>query len=313
MTRVIFIVGPTGVGKTALSLELAARLDGEIVSMDSMQIYRGMDIGTAKATPQERSLVAHHLLDIVDPDESFSVGAYQQAAYSSIDDIAYRGKTPIVVGGTGLYLDALFYDFNFANVGASPEIRSRLEAEYAVDGGQALLRRLSEIDPATRERLSSADAKKIVRALEIYETTGQPLSRTKTQNTVTERFEPQVYVLSMAREMLYAQIDRRVEHMIDAGLFEEVRGLLASGVSLKAQALSAIGYREVIHYLRGLLSKAECVALIQKNSRNYAKRQLTWYRKERSHRWLDRGRMDQSEMADLIVSAYRGKANDRKI
>ena len=287
--QLLVLCGPTATGKTALSLALAERLNGEIVSADSMQVYRGMDIGTAKASPEERARVPHHMLDVADPSENYSVARYVEEASRCCDDILARGKLPILTGGTGLYIDSLLAGRSF---GGEDEdggaLRLALGADYDRLGGDAMLKRLRKVDPARAAKLHPGDKRRIVRALEVFERTGMTI----TEHDARTRAQPPRYtarriVLSFAdREALYARIDRRVEEMAVQGLFEEVEALLDAGLSPDCTAMQAIGYKEATLALRGDMSRSEAVALIQQSSRRYAKRQLTWFRRAPDARWI---------------------------
>ncbi len=290
MSRKILVVcGPTATGKTRLGIELAKEYDGEIVSADSMQIYRRMDIGTAKATPAERAEVPHHMLDVAEPEENWSVARYVEEASRCCDEILARGRLPILVGGTGLYIDSLIAGRDFAENDGDEGLRARLNAEYDERGAEAMWRRLREIDPARAEKLAPTDRRRIVRALEIWELTGQTITaHDEETRRRPPRYEAGRIVLSCAdRAQLYARIDRRVEEMAEAGLFEEVEALLASGVPADCTAMQAIGYKEAAQALRGEISRAEAIALIQQASRRYAKRQLTWFRRAPGALWIE--------------------------
>ncbi|MDY3052275.1 MAG: tRNA (adenosine(37)-N6)-dimethylallyltransferase MiaA [Ndongobacter sp.] len=301
--KLIFLVGPTGVGKTELSLRIAQRFSCEILSLDSMQLYIGMDVGTAKATPEQRAKVPHHLIDLQPPGIRFTVEQYQRAAYEVIEKVAARGHIPLFVGGTGLYLDAILHDFQFANVNADFSLRERLDAAYRLDGGRTLYRRLQETDPMSAEKLTASDRKKIIRSLEVYERTGVPLSRQKIETMRSPKWDALVFVLTDERQALYERINRRVDEMLSDGLVEENMRLLQSGISTRAQAMAAIGYKETVWYLRGRISFSEMRRLIQQNSRNYAKRQLTWYRKDPEAIWLDRSRLTPAQIEEHIIEA----------
>ena len=294
------MVGPTASGKTELALRLAERLDGEIVSCDSMQLYRRMDIGTAKPTPDELARARHHMIDVCEPDEAFSVGKYVQMADACVQDILSRGKVAILTGGTGLYADSLISGRTFAPV-PQTGVRERLQARLAAEGGGALLRELASVDPETAARLHPADEKRIVRALEVFLETGEPISRhNERTRQQPDQYEPVWLGLDFAdRAALYARIDRRVDTMRAAGLEREVRGLLESGVPDTATAMQAIGYKELAGALRGEASLDEAYDLIKQRSRNYAKRQLTWFRRNSRMHWLIR------EAADDDASIFR--------
>ena len=289
MNSIICICGPTASGKTGLAVALAKKLDGEVISCDSMQIYRGMDVGTAKPTPEEMQGVPHHLLDVADPDESFSVSRYVELADRALQDVLSRGKTAIVCGGTGLYMDSLMLGRAFAPFPETGK-RQALEREAESFGIEPLLDRLRAVDPASAGRLHPSDRKRIIRALEVYEETGKTITQ---HNLETQRIPPKYRPLWLGltfepRQLLYERIDRRVELMMEQGLADEVRRLLASGVSPEATAMQAIGYKEMAAALRGELSIEEAVAQIQQSSRRYAKRQLTWFRRNPEVHWLVR-------------------------
>ena len=281
------LTGPTASGKTALSIRLAKAYDCEIVCMDSMQIYRRMNIGTAKPTYEEMAGIPHHMLDVAEPDESFSVARYQEMAEECIADIHTRGKRALLVGGTGLYLRALRQPMAMGDVSGDEAIRSELEAIAAEEGGkQKLHDMLRNVDPVTAERLHLNDVRRVVRALEVYRLTGTPFSG-QPQMQTKSRFDYRVASLTMDRALMYERIERRVDIMIQQGLIDEVRGLLASGVPADCQAMKAIGYKEIIPFLRGEASWEETDYLLKLNTRHYAKRQLTWMRREDDVCWVD--------------------------
>ena len=289
MTNTIIVVaGPTASGKTKLGIELAKKYGGEIVSADSMQLYRGMDIGTAKATPGEQAQAVHHMLDVADPAESWSVARYVDEAGRICDDILARGKVPILAGGTGLYIDSLIAGRDFAENREDKTLRTALEAEYDRLGGEAMLQKLAAFDPDRAAKLGAGDKRRIVRAVEIYRLTG----KTATEHDEETRRRPPRYdaariVLNYKdRADLYARIDARVTQMAADGLFDEVRSLLASGLSADCTAMQAIGYKEAVLALRGELTEEEALDLIRRGSRRYAKRQITWF-----GRWPDAHRI----------------------
>ena len=287
--QVIVVCGPTATGKTALGIELARRLGGEIVSADSMQVYRRMDIGTAKATPREQAMVPHHMLDVAEPWEDYSVSRYVQEASKVCDGLLARGKIPVIVGGTGLYIDSLLSGRDFAERDAGDEgLRASLSADYDRLGGQAMLEQLRAFDPERAAKLHPGDKRRIVRAIEIYRLTGETITaHDERTRALPPRYEAFTVALRFAdRADLYARIDRRVEQMAAAGLFDEVEALLKEGLSPDCTAMQAIGYKEAVLALQGELSRQEAIALIQQNSRRYAKRQLTWFgRNPRAH-WI---------------------------
>ena len=282
--RIIVVAGPTASGKTRLGIELATRYGGEIVSADSMQLYRGMDIGTAKATAAEQARAIHHMLDVADPFDAYSVARYVDEAGQVCDDILRRGRVPILVGGTGLYIDSLIAGRDFADNQEDKALRTELEAEYDRLGGKVMLETLAAFDPERAAKLGEGDKRRIVRAIEIYRLTG----KTATEHDEETRRRPPRYdaariVLNYKdRADLYARIDARVTQMAEDGLFNEVQRLLDSGISADATAMQAIGYKEAVLALRGELTEAEALDLIRQGSRRYAKRQITWF-----GRWQD--------------------------
>lgn len=277
--KIIVVAGPTASGKTGFGIELALAYNGEIVSADSMQIYRRMDIGTAKATAWEQAMVPHHMLDVAEPWEDWSVARYVEQAERCCRDIISRGKLPILVGGTGLYIDSLVSGRDFAAVDSDQGLRDRLSAEYEALGGEAMHQRLREIDPERASILHPGDKRRIVRALEIYELTGITITEhDRRTQALPKRFDDAAIHLSFKdRARLYERIDRRVDMMVEQGLFDEVAGLLASGLSPACTAMQAIGYKEAALALSGELTREEAVELIKQSSRRYAKRQLTWF------------------------------------
>jgi tRNA dimethylallyltransferase len=301
---VLVILGPTCVGKTQLSLKLADILKGEIVSFDSRQIYKLMDIGTAKPTREERNLVPHHLIDVVYPDEKFTAADYGKRAREIIRQIRERRKTPIAVGGSGLYLRALIEGF-FEGPKANEDIRRRLEKEAQTLGEPHLFERLKLVDPRAAERIHPNDAVRIIRALEVYDLTGKPISTWQHEGSY-ERF-PARFVkvgLEMDRARLHERINLRVERMISAGLLDEVRTLKEKGYTPRLKALKTVGYQELFDYLEGRSQLNEAVDRIKLNTRRYAKRQMTWFRKEKDVTWMDaQGEDLDRRVTDVFVSA----------
>ena len=293
--KVFVIAGPTASGKTALSIALAEHIGGEIVSADSMQIYRGMDIGTAKATAEERAAVPHHMLDVADPGEDWSVAKYVEAASACCDDILSRSRVPVITGGTGLYIDSLLSGRQFAESEA-PELRASLYEDYDRLGGEAMHARLREADPVRAAKLAPTDRRRIVRALEIHALTGMTMTEhDELTRAAPPRYEAVRIVLGFEdRAVLYDRIDRRVDGMMAAGLLDEVRALLSRGIDPDCTAMQAIGYKESALYLKGDLSYEEAVAQIKQASRRYAKRQMTWFR-----RWQDAVRLDRGSSVDV--------------
>ena len=303
MNNMICIAGPTASGKTALAVELAKHLDGEVISCDSMQIYRRMDIGTAKPTREEMQGIPHHMLDVCDPDEDFSVSRYCEQADPILQDILARGKTAIIAGGTGLYMDALIRGNDFAPF-PSTGMREKLETEADAIGMEAMLEQLRAIDPHAAERLHAADRKRVIRALEVYYETGETITahNLRTQ-AIPPKYRPVWFALEDEdRQDLYDRIDKRVDIMLEMGLLEEIRSLLASGIPEKATSMQAIGYKEFVDALSGRCTVCEAAALVKQSSRRYAKRQLTWFRRNSAIHWL---RRKKGQTTAEIVAAAR--------
>ncbi len=311
MNNLICIAGPTASGKTALSIALAKELGGEIVSCDSMQVYKRMDIGTAKPTAEEMEGIPHHMLSVAEPWEDFSVGKYCAMATPVVDDILSRGKTAIVVGGTGLYMDALMRGNAFAPVPSTGR-REELEQLAAKAGIEAVIEQLRLVDPESAERLHPSDQKRIIRAMEVYLETGSTITEhnRKTQ-ALPPRYTPVWFALEDAqRSTLYDRIDRRVEAMLSQGLIAEIQSLLAEGVPEKSTAMQAIGYKEFVDALRGRSSMETATALVQQSSRKYAKRQLTWFRRNPAIHWLRREETDGT--AQILAKARQILAESDK-
>lgn len=297
MNNIICIAGPTASGKTALAVELAKELGGEVVSCDSMQVYKRMDIGTAKPTMEERQGIVHHMLDVAEPWEDFSVSRYCEMAASIVDDIVARGKTAIIAGGTGLYMDSLIKGNDFAPY-PSTGVRERLEAQADAEGMDAMRALLQSIDPDAAARIH--DRKRLLRALEVYYETGETITA---HNLRTQAIPPKYTPIWLGldfvdRQDLYARIDKRVDIMLENGLVEEIRGLLADGIPPKCTAMQAIGYKEFVDALAGNAAIQDAAAQVQQSSRRYAKRQLTWFRRNANMHWLIRGENSEEILAD---------------
>lgn len=302
MNPIICIAGPTASGKTALAVELAKAYSGEVVSCDSMQVYRRMDIGTAKPTAEERQGIPHHMIDVAEPDEDFSVSRYCEMATPIVDDILARGKTAIIAGGTGLYMDALIRGNSFAPFPSTGR-REELEARADREGTGVLLDWLREVDPEAAARLHLSDRKRIIRALEVWLETGETITahNRKTQ-AIPPRYTPLWLGIDYSRRgELYRRIDLRVELMLKAGLLEEIRSLLAAGIPKKCTAMQAIGYKEFVAALDGQCTVEEAAAQVQQASRHYAKRQLTWFRRNQAIHWLIRA--DEESASEILAQA----------
>ncbi len=296
MDNIICIAGPTASGKTALAVALAKAIDAEVISCDSMQVYKRMDIGTAKPTKEEMQGIPHHMLDVIDPTDDFSVSRYCEMATPILEDILARGKTVIIAGGTGLYMDALITGNSFAPY-PSTGMREKLEKQADAEGMESMLQLLHAVDPDSAARLHLKDRKRILRALEVYYETGETITahNLKTQ-AIPPRFRPVWFALEDAnRATLYNRIDRRVEHMVHAGLIDEIQNLLNSGIPEKCTAMQAIGYKEFVDVLAGRCSMVEAIRQVQQASRHYAKRQLTWFRRNPNIHWLSRQENDDTD------------------
>lgn len=285
--KVIVICGPTASGKTALSIELAKKINGEIVSCDSMQIYKDMDIGTAKPTIEEMQGIKHYMLDFVSPDERYSVADYKKQAKQAIREIIEKGKVPIVVGGTGLYVDSLIYEIEYQNIEFDEKYRKQLEERSEKEGLEVLYNEAKKIDPEAIIKISPNDKKRILRILEIYNATGKNKTEQEKESRKNEvEFDYKVYAISWDREKLYDRINQRVDIMIDQGLIEEVQKIY-SKYNKFPTAMQGLGYKEVLEYLEGKCNKQEMIDKIKQETRRYAKRQLTWFRKNKQTIWLD--------------------------
>lgn len=308
--KVLVITGPTATGKTALGVLLAQRLGGEIISADSMQLYRGMDIGTAKVTPTETQGVPHHLIDVAEPDENWSVARWTEAAAEIAEDIFSHGRVPLIVGGTGLYIDSLLSGRDFAANTEDGQLRAALNSEYDRIGGAAFLEALREVDPERAEKLHPADRKRLVRAMEVYRLTGETITAhdARTQS-LPPRWDSLRIALSYAdREALYARIDTRVDEMVRFGLFDEVGTLLAGGLSPDCTAMQAIGYKEIADCYLGRCTPADAIDRIKQESRRYAKRQLTWLHRDAGLHWIEwDGAPDISGAAETVLSLWSKK------
>jgi tRNA dimethylallyltransferase len=302
MTRPVpILVGPTSSGKTALSLLLSRRMRCEIISADSRQIYRRMDIGTAKPSPSERERVRHHCIDILDPDEDFSAGQYGPLARRLVHDIDSRGLVPLVVGGSGLYIRALV-DGIFEGGFRDEATRKQLKEEAEAEGPEVLHHRLEFLDPEAAARIHPNDGKRIIRALEVRSLSGVPLSKLQREGTIRADFPTRLFGLDWPRDLLYGRIEGRVDDMLRGGLIQEVQDLVSSGYSLGNNALDAVGYKEILMHLDGTLELEAAADLIKKNTRRFAKRQMTWFRGDPRIRWFHvRSAEELSDVAERIA------------
>ena len=286
--KVIVIVGPTASGKTALSIELAKQIKGEIVSCDSMQIYKDMNIGSAKPSLEEMQGIKHYMIDIVEPDKRFSVAEYKKQAEQAIEEILSKGKMPIVIGGTGLYADSLIYGIEYPEIEFDKNYRNELEnIANSKEGLSNLYEKAKEIDSKAIEKISPNDKRRILRILEIYHSTGKTKTELEAESRKNEvKYDYRVFVINMDRQILYNRINKRVEIMIENGLIEEVKNLLDKYKEFPT-AMQGLGYKEVVEYLNGYLTKDEMIEKIKQETRRYAKRQLTWFRKNKNTIWID--------------------------
>ena len=288
-TKIAAIVGPTASGKTSLSIELAKELNGEIISCDSMQVYKYMNIGTAKPDTEEMAGIVHHLIDIIEPDKEFSCADYSVLAKEKISEITAKGKFPVFCGGTGLYIDNVINNTSFSEAGRNEEYRRELEEELSLFGAIFLHHKLSECDPEAAENIHPNNTKRVIRALEIYHSTGINKSEwDKRSREVESPYDARIICLDFKdRNILYERIDKRVDIMLDMGLVDEVRGIVyGKNISLSATAVQGIGYKEIIDHLRGICSLDEAVERIKQGTRNYAKRQLTWFRRNKNAHFI---------------------------
>lgn len=305
MRKIVILAGPTGVGKTEISLQVAERLQGEIISCDSMQIYKGMDIGSAKVTKKEMERVPHHLIDVVSPFDAFTVSDYKDLAEEAIHDIHKRGKPAILVGGTGLYIDAVIKNLSFTEGGSDAALRKELEEEARENGPLFLHEKLKKVDFAAATAIHPNNVKRVVRALEVYHLTGRPFSSFRDERGLRKEYEIHYYYLNKDRQKLYEGIDERVEVMMRKGLLEEVTRLQKSGLTSSHVSMQGIGYKEILSYLDGVLSLEGAVDLVKMRSRNYAKRQLTWFRNEKYAEELSKDQYSDEEIIEILEKSGR--------
>ncbi|MBS4539925.1 tRNA (adenosine(37)-N6)-dimethylallyltransferase MiaA [Clostridium sp. D2Q-11] len=307
----ILIVGPTAAGKTAISIEVAKKINGEIISADSMQIYKYMDIGTAKVTKNEMDGINHYMIDEVFPNEDYSVSDFKESAYNYIDKIYTKGKLPLVVGGTGLYINSLVYNLDFTQAVSNPKLREKYYNIAEEKGNHYIHELLKEVDEKSYLRIHENDTKRIVRALEIYYETGKPMS--KKYNKLREPnpdFNIIIFGITMDRKKLYKRINYRVDLMIEEGLVDEVKSLLEKGYDKELVSLQGLGYKEIIRYLEGNMTLEEAVELLKRDTRRFAKRQLTWFRRDDRIKWIDLDKYKNKEDATKqIISIINDKIN----
>jgi len=299
----LVITGPTAVGKTELSLKLAEELHGEIISADSMQIYRYMDIGTAKATAEERKRIKHYMIDIINPDETYSLADYQKEADRLIREISARGYLPIMVGGTGLYIRAVVQGFLLPEMEVNHQLRAELREMASKHGNEYLHQKLAEIDPEHARKMHPNDLRRIIRAIEIFEETGRNMSYyLEKQKNTPPRYNTLKIGLNRNREELYERVNQRVDLMIKEGLVDEIKNIIKAGYNISTTALQGLGYKEIIGYLNGEYSLEEAINLLKKNTRNYAKRQITWFKREKDLHWFNLTGKSESKVYQEIMA-----------
>ena len=309
MKPLIILTGPTAVGKTALSIGLAKAVDGEIISADSMQVYRKMNIGTAKIEPSEMQGVRHHLIDILDPGEEFNVVLFKRYALEAMEDIYSRGKIPVIVGGTGFYIQALLYDIDFEDNDNDMSYREELQRLTAEKGNSYIHDMLSKVDPESAEKIHENNVKRVIRALEFYRKTGMKISEhneTEAQKESPYNFE--YFVLNDDRSKLYDRIDRRIGIMLEQGLEAEVRQLVSEGYSRDLVSMQGLGYKEIIDYIQGRCSFDEAVYTLKRDTRHFAKRQITWFKREKQVTWVNKNEYDsESSILEYMMNRLREK------
>ncbi len=298
---IIILSGPTAVGKTALSIALAKMVNGSIISADSMQVYKYMDIGSAKITKEEMDGVTHYLVDELMPEEEFNIVRFQQMAKEAMEEIYAQGKIPVIVGGTGFYIQALLYDINFDNQDCDEAYRKELEVFANEHGNEALHEKLKEVDPISAEIIHANNVKRVIRALEFYKLTGKPISlHNEEEHRKESPYNHAYFVLTDKRELLYERIDKRVDLMVQNGLLEEVKKLKEMGYHQGMVSMQGLGYKEILNYLDGKYSLEEAIYILKRETRHFAKRQLTWFRRERDVVWIDKSEYDYDDEKILL-------------
>lgn len=311
MKKLVVLTGPTAVGKTELSIRLAKAINGEIISADSVQIYKKLDIGSAKITTEEMDNVKHYLVDELEPDEEFNVYRFKEMALSAIEKIYAKGKIPIIVGGTGFYIQSVLYDIDFENESSDSIYREKLENEAKEFGNEYLHNKLKKVDESSAKQIHPNNVKRVIRALEFYYENGYPISvHNKEQRENVSPYNFSYIVLNDDRKLLYDRINKRVDIMVDKGLFSEVKGLLDEGYSRELTSMQGIGYKEVCAYYSGELSKEEATQLIKKNTRHFAKRQLTWFRREKSTDFINYDKLDHDKerIFEAVINLLKNKS-----
>ena len=309
MKPLIILTGPTAVGKTALSIGLAKAVDGEIISADSMQVYRKMNIGTAKIEPEEMQGVRHHLIDILDPAEEFNVVLFKKYALRAMEDIYSRGKIPIIVGGTGFYIQALLYDIDFEENDNDMSYREKLQNLADTHGKTFLHDMLAEVDPESAEKIHENNVKRVIRALEFYKKTGMKISEhNETESQKKSPYNFEYFVLNDDRQKLYDRIDRRIDIMVEQGLIEEVKALKDQGYTKDLISMQGLGYKEILDYLDGVTSLDEALYILKRDTRHFAKRQITWFKREKEVTWVDKSEFTSEDtIMDFMLEQLRSK------
>lgn len=306
--KLLIIAGPTAVGKTDLSIRLAKKLNGEIISADSMQIYKYMDIGSAKVTKEEMDDIYHYMIDIVDPKDKFSVSEFKDMALCAISKIYAKGKLPIIAGGTGLYIDSVTCNMNFSNTDKNESYRQELEALADKYGNEYIHNMLKTIDIESYNTIHANNRKRVIRALEVYKMTGKPFSsHSSKEDYYKTDFDVHYFVLNMDRQKLYDRINKRVDIMLENGLVDECKKLKDMGLTADMQSMQGIGYKEILYYLDNKCSFEEAVEMIKQGSRNYAKRQLTWFKRDKRVKFLDKDTLSDDEIENLIINEMESR------
>ncbi|HLQ74064.1 MAG TPA: tRNA (adenosine(37)-N6)-dimethylallyltransferase MiaA [Bacillota bacterium] len=307
-TKVVSIVGPTAVGKTKLSIELAKHFNGEIINGDSMQVYRQFDIGTAKVTHAEMENIPHHLIDIKDPEQPFSVADFQTVVREAIERVSSKGKLPIIVGGSGLYIQAALYDYHFSEERRDEQLTEQLTKKVEAEGIEPLYTELMTVDPEQAKVIHPNNHRRVIRALEVYYQTGKTMSEYKREQSNDPLYDIHLIGLEMEREQLYERINERVDQMINSGLLKEVYNLYEKGYS-NTQAMRGIGYKELIPYLQGEDTLEHCLSILKRNSRRFAKRQMTWFKNKMDVSWYNVEADQFSRTIARVIAAYEGVFN----
>lgn len=304
----IILTGPTAVGKTALSVKLAKAINGAIISADSMQVYRGMDIGSAKVTVEEMEGVPHYLIDVLDPDEEFHVVRFQEMAKAAMEEIYSNGQIPILTGGTGFYIQSILYDIDFTSQDEDTVFRSKLESLAKSQGNEVLHQMLKEVDPVSAEKIHANNVKRVIRALEFYEKTGKPISEHNEAEAAKDSpYSFCYFVLNDDRDKVYSRIEKRIDLMLQAGLIDEVKSLKEKGYHKSMVSMQGLGYKEILSYLEGEISLDDAVYILKRDTRHFAKRQLTWFRREKDVIWVNKPDFDYDD--DKILGFMIEKIN----